>query len=72
MLLLNVIVLNVVYRYFTVSIPTQEMKYLIILFLRSGKEAKHGVELRHSTRMHAFIFQCKSGECDCLNKNGIF
>ena len=31
------------------SVRVQEVKYLIFSFLRSGVEAKHDVELHHST-----------------------
>ena len=32
-----------------VRIPLEEMKYLLFIFLRTGNDAKRGVELRHST-----------------------
>ena len=33
-----------------VRFPLEQMNYLIFSFLRSGAEAKRGVELRHSKR----------------------
>ena len=38
-----------------VRFSTDEIKYLIFLFLRSGVEAKHGVEFRHSVSQYLLI-----------------
>ena len=52
-----------------VDLMFERMKYLIFSFSRSGKEAKRGVELHHSTRNDSRIRQ-KVEHVTCLNGNG--